>query len=338
MISALIDCMERGWIPDAAIRFGIRRLLAQRLRDLAREGEAGQSATLALLQQGDVAVHTDAANEQHYELPPPFFEAVLGPRLKYSSCYWPEGVSNLGAAEQAMLAVSCERAELRNGLDILELGCGWGSLSLWMAEHYPDSRILAMSNSQPQREWIEQRCRERGLGNLEVRTCDINAFQPDRRFDRIVTVEMLEHVRNYRGLFPRLHDWLEPDGKLFVHVFSHRRYAYLFETERPDDWMGRYFFTGGTMPSHDLLPQLARELRLEQDWQMDGTHYQRTLEAWLDLQDARKAEIMPILETAYGADAARWFQRWRVFFMACAELFGYRNGTEWGVSHYRFAR
>jgi cyclopropane-fatty-acyl-phospholipid synthase len=338
MINAAIDCMERGWVPDPLIRFGIRRLLRERLASLQRAGDGGQQQLLSVLQQGPLAVHTAAANEQHYELPPAFFERVLGPRLKYSSCYWPDGVENLSAAEEAMFRLTCQHAGLSDGLSVLELGCGWGSLTLWMAEHYPRSRIVAMSNSHPQREWIQARCRERRLRNVEVNTCDINTFQPESRFDRIVSVEMFEHVRNYRALFQRLHGWLQPSGQLFVHVFSHQRFAYLFETEGDDDWMGRHFFTGGTMPSHRLLPQLAEEFELVEDWRINGCHYQRTLEAWLRLQDAHKDEIMPVLQAAYGAEATRWFHRWRIFFMACAELFGFRHGEEWGVSHYRFSR
>jgi cyclopropane-fatty-acyl-phospholipid synthase len=338
MIKTPIEWIERGWIPDPLIRFGIRWLLKERLSSLERSGDSEQQRVLSALQQGLVAVHTEAANEQHYELPPAFFERVLGPHLKYSSCYWPDAVENLGVAEEAMLRLSCEHAALVDGQDILELGCGWGSLTLWMAEQYPNSRILAMSNSQPQRTWIEARCRQHGLPNVEVRTCDINTFQPARTFDRIVSVEMFEHVRNYRVLFQSLHAWLRPRGKLFVHVFAHQRFAYLFETDGEDDWMGRYFFTGGTMPSHDLLPRLAEGFGLEDTWRIGGRHYQLTLEAWLALQDRRRHEIMPIFIETYRTEADRWFQRWRVFFMACSELFGYRNGGEWGTSHYLFVR
>jgi len=338
MIKTAIDWMERGWLPDPLIRFGIRRLLKERLAALERGGDREQQGVLSALQQSPVAVHTEAANEQHYELPPAFFQRVLGPHQKYSSCYWPVGVETLGLAEEAMLRLSCEHAALVDGLDILELGCGWGSLTLWMAEQYPRSLILTMSNSRPQREWIEAECRRRGLPNVEVLTSDINTFDPARMFDRIVSVEMFEHVRNYPMLFQRLHAWLRPGGKLFVHVFSHQRFAYLFETEDEDDWMGRYFFTGGTMPSHDLLPRLAEGFELEDAWRIGGRHYQRTLEAWLALQDRRRHEIMPIFTETYRAEAKRWFQRWRVFFMACSELFGYRNGDEWGTSHYRFVR
>ncbi|MFO1418394.1 MAG: cyclopropane-fatty-acyl-phospholipid synthase family protein [Methylotetracoccus sp.] len=338
MIQRLLDWTERGWVPDWMVRTGIRRLLQQRLNALDAAGDAGSNPDEAFT-NGPIAVETDAANQQHYALPPEFFAEVLGPRLKYSACLWNSGTRELAAAEADMLKLSCESAELADGQRILELGCGWGSLSLWMAEHYPRARIVAMSNSDAQRTWIEAECRRRGIENLQVRTADINRFDPAERFDRIVSVEMFEHLRNYDALFDRLRLWLEPGGKLFVHVFAHRRHAYLFDTAADDDWMGRYFFTGGTMPSHHLLPRLARGFELEQDWQIDGRHYQLTLEAWLDRMDSRKDTVLALFRGTYGAaDAERWFQRWRMFFMACAELFGYRRGGEWGVSHYRFAR
>ena len=238
-----------------------------------------------------------------------------------------------------MLALTCERAELGFDQDILELGCGWGSLTLWMAEFYPDSRIVAVSNSHSQRAFIEAQCQARGFANVQVMTADMNDFATDRRFDRVASVEMFEHMRNYPELLRRIQGWLKPGGKLFVHIFTHRQFAYPFETAGEDDWMGRYFFTGGLMPSRDLLPRFQEHLRLEEQWSLNGRHYQRTLEAWLRRQDQQRDTILPLFRETYGPDQAqRWFQRWRVFFMACAELFGYRQGEEWGVSHYRFCR
>ena len=334
-----IELMERGLLPDIAIRAGIRRLLGQRLAELARAGADGQRQLFEALTSGPIAVHADAANAQHYELPATYFAHVLGPNLKYSSGFWPEGGGGLAAAESAMLQLSCDHAAIEDGMDVLELGCGWGSLTLWMAQQYPGARIVAMSNSDSQRRWIGAEAARKGLSNIECLTADINDFDCDRAFDRIVSVEMFEHARNYRLLLQRVAGWLRPQGKLFVHVFAHREWAYRFGSESTDDWMGRYFFTGGTMPSHALLPTLAEpHLTLEADWRFDGRHYQRTLEAWRERHEEYRNRILPILRTVYDADAERWWQRWRVFFIACSELFGYRNGEEWGVSHYRFAR
>jgi cyclopropane-fatty-acyl-phospholipid synthase len=343
MLKTAIDLMERGYVPDWLTRIGIRRLLGERLRAADPGDDRARAAALerleATLRASPIALHIRAVNDQHYEVPAGFFQKVLGPRLKYSSCWWPEEVKDLETAEAAMLALSCERAELGFDQDILELGCGWGSLTLWMAEFYPDSRIVAVSNSNSQREFIEAKCRERGFTNVQVITTDMNDFFTDRRFDRVVSVEMFEHMRNYQKLMERIRTWLKPGGKLFVHIFTHRQLAYPFETEGEDNWMGRYFFTGGLMPSRDLLPRFRGDLNLEEQWHFNGRHYQRTLEAWLVNQDRHRQEILGLFQETYGPNGAeRWFQRWRVFFMACAELFGYRGGQEWGVSHYRFGK
>lgn len=336
MKAFLMKQVETGRVPDPLIRMGIRKLLAGRLRQLEDHGESTEQL-LARLADAPVAVDTSAANAQHYEVPTRFFLKALGPRLKYSSCIWPEGVETLADAEKAMLDLTCQRAELANGMDILELGCGWGSLTLWMAEKFPCSRILAVSNSATQRAHIETQALDRGLDNIEVRTCDMNDFDPGRKVDRIVSVEMFEHMRNPGRLLERAAGWLNPDGKIFIHIFTHNGKPYLFEDQgREQDWMSRYFFTGGMMPSPDYLPKAAKSLTLDEEWVVNGVHYTRTLEAWLKRQDAAKAEIMPLFEKTYGQDAAIWFQRWRMFWMACAELFAYRNGEEWPVHHYRF--
>ena len=340
----LLGLAERGLLPDVLIRAGIRRLCAQRLRDETAGGQQAQSALLAqrlrALRQGALAVHTDAANRQHYELPADFFRHCLGHRLKYSSCYYPTGTETLDQAEDAMLALYGERAGLADGQDILELGCGWGSLTLWMAQRYPRARITAVSNSASQRAWIEARCRERGLHNVRVVTCDVNALElPPAAFDRCVSVEMFEHVRNHEALLGRIAGWLRADGRLFVHIFVHRLAAYVYDDHAEDNWMGRHFFTGGLMPAADTLLHLQRDLVLERRWLVDGTHYQRTAEAWLRNQDRERDALLPILAQAYGgpAQARLWFQRWRMFWMACAELFGYDGGQQWLVSHYLFA-
>lgn len=337
-MSVLVDLMEQGLLPDAVIRRGIRRLLRKRLQDedhgCADVNRERQRTLFAALADGPLAVATAAANRQHYELPPVFFEQVLGPRRKYSSCLYPIGVNGIAAAEEAMLRLTCQRAGLSDGMDILELGCGWGSLTLWMAEQYPEARITAVSNSTPQRKHIESVCRARGFENVQVVTADMNVFATDGRFDRIVSVEMFEHMRNYRELLRRVAGWLKADGRLFVHIFCHRELAYLFETEGEGDWMGRYFFTGGIMPSDHLLFYFNRDMAIEDHWRVCGTHYQQTCEDWLRLLDGRREVILPILKEAYGDEAEVWFQRWRVFFMACAELFGYNRGNEWFVGHY----
>ncbi|HEV2621060.1 MAG TPA: cyclopropane-fatty-acyl-phospholipid synthase family protein [Frateuria sp.] len=339
----LLGLAERGLLPDALLRLGIRRLCAQRLAEERAGGPeqiAGRYARrLETLRQSPVALHTDTANAQHYELPAAFFEHCLGPRLKYSCCYYPRGDETLAEAEEAMLALYGERAELADGQDILELGCGWGSLTLWMAEHYPRANILAVSNSNGQRRHIEAQCRARGLANVRVMTADANTLALEAsRFDRCVSVEMFEHMRNYDTLLGRIAHWLRPGGKLFVHVFAHRTLMYPFETQGQDNWLGRHFFTGGLMPAADTLLWFQRDLAIEQRWLVDGRHYQRTADQWLARQDAAREAVLAELTTAYGPHARLWFQRWRMFWMACAELFGHAGGREWLVAHYRFAR
>jgi len=324
-----IDLAERGLVPLPGLRWGVRRLLGHRLDD-ARRGPAVE-AFADELRSSPVALVPEKANEQHYELPPAFFETVLGPYLKYSGAYWPEGVDSLAEAEEAMLALSVERAQLEDGQAILELGCGWGSLTLYMARRFPKARITAVSNSAPQRRFIEARAPD----NVRVITADMNDLTLDETFDRVVSIEMFEHMRNYQELFRRIHAWMTDEARLFVHVFCHRTHAYPFETEGSDNWMGRYFFTGGIMPSFDLFTHFDDDLIVEESWPVDGTHYQRTARAWREALEARRADVMPVLRDTYGAEASRWFHRWRIFFLACEELFGYRGGEEWIVGHYR---
>jgi len=337
-----IELSERGLVPDFVLRAGIRRLIAKRLERESRDGPDAigerKRELIASLAEGPIAEDADKANEQHYELPAIFFDKVLGKHRKYSCGLWRDKGVNIDDSEADMLRLTCERADLRDGQRILELGCGWGSLTLWMASHYPSSRVAAVSNSASQRQYIMERARDLGLPNVEVVTADINDFHTDMRFDRIVSVEMFEHMRNYGELMSRIAGWLDSDGKLFVHVFCHRQLAYPFQVEGEYDWMARHFFTGGIMPSADTLLHFQQNLVLEDTWLVSGEHYRDTSNAWLSRMDSNKRDIMPIFERVYGKkQAARWFQRWRMFFMACAELFGFRKGTEWMVAHYRFS-
>jgi cyclopropane-fatty-acyl-phospholipid synthase len=340
---SVIKLAESGLLPDLALRYGIRRLLRQRLAEAGGHGdlESQQRRYYSLLdemKQGPIALRTEAANAQHYEVPTEFYLKSLGKHLKYSSCYWPQGVSGLDAAEEAMLRLSCARAQLEDGQQILELGCGWGSLSLWMAQQYPRCRVTAVSNSATQKQYILQQAGQRGLTNVSVITADMNDFGTELKFDRVVSVEMFEHMRNYEKLMGRIAGWLRPEGKLFVHIFCHRTLMYPFETEGEDNWMGRHFFTGGLMPAFDTLLHFQERLQIEQRWLVNGVHYQKTLDAWLQKTDAAKDEILKIFTATYGADQAGiWLQRWRMFYMACSELFGYNGGTEWPVAHYLFA-
>jgi cyclopropane-fatty-acyl-phospholipid synthase len=342
-VSDALDWVELGLVPDLVVRQGIRRLLKKRLAELC-PGDAEAAARLteqfvAAMRAAPLALLPAKANEQHYELPAAFFGEVLGPHRKYSACYWPDQDASLEQAEACSLALTCERAALADGQDVLELGCGWGSLSLWVAAHFPASRITAVSNSHSQRAFIEAQARHRGLQNLRVITCDMNEFAADGRYDRIVSVEMFEHMRNWPALFARIAEWLRADGQFFMHVFCHRSVPYAFSSDGPDDWMGRYFFSGGMMPSDELPLRFQEALQLRERWRWDGRHYERTANAWLANMDAHRAAIWPILEQVYGAaEAARWWMRWRLFFMACAELFGYEGGQQWWVGHYLFER
>ena len=344
-VSLSMRLLERGLLPDALIRYGIRRLLRARLEEEDQGDPEAQQLHLmkliARLRQSPVAVNTADANEQHYELPSGFFERVLGPNLKYSSCYYRTPNETLGEAEAHMLELTTDRAQLQDGDRILELGCGWGSLSLWMASHFPNSQITAVSNSRSQKRFIDARAAERGLTNLQVITSDVNhlTFAAGTQFDRVVSVEMLEHMRNYETLMRRIAGWLKPSGTLFVHIFTHKTYAYPFEVRDETDFMARFFFTGGIMPSDDLLLYFQNDLALSDHWLVDGKHYGQTSEHWLQNMDRHRAEIEPIFAEVYGEDQVRrWWVYWRVFFMSCAELWNFRGGREWFVSHYLFKK
>ena len=336
--------LEKNKVPDSLIRMGIRRLLKQRLKD-ERKGnaEAQQAHLMALIDElkatPTIAINTQEANEQHYEVPTAFYRYCLGKHLKYSSGYWKPGVTDIDTSEKDMLELTCERAELSNGQHVLELGCGWGSLSLFMAAKFPQSRFTVVSNSRTQKQYIDEQAAQRGITNLTVITNNINDFRLDETFDRIVSVEMFEHMRNYQKLMKLVAGLLKPEGKLFVHIFTHKEYAYKFEVIDETDWMSKYFFTGGIMPSDDLLLYFNEQLSIEKHWHVSGMHYSKTSEAWLRNMDNHKAQIMPLFESTYGKDQAlKWWVYWRVFYMACAELWAYNGGEEWIVSHYLFRK
>ncbi len=338
-----VDLAERGRIPEAMIRFGIRRLVASRLSAELRGSQESRAdrfqRRLTALRDSAVALSTDTANRQHYEVPAEFFRVVLGRHLKYSSGLWGESTVDLDQAEADMLEMYAQRAGLRDGQRVLDLGCGWGSFSLWAAARFPASKIVAVSNSSSQRDFIVAQTERRGLDNITVVTADVNALDfPGERFDRVISIEMFEHVRNYATLLNRISRWLKRDGRLFVHIFCHRQLMYPYESAGADNWMGRYFFTDGLMPSADTLAHFNQDMRIDAQWSLPGTHYQRTAAAWLERLDTHREAVRAALEPVYDLETQVWIQRWRLFFMACEELFGYRDGREWQLGHYLMSR
>jgi|TARA_B110000438_G_scaffold12159_1_gene11896 cyclopropane-fatty-acyl-phospholipid synthase len=343
MLKRLIKMAEDGYLPDSLIRLGIKRLCKVRIDWAESVGpdavEEHHQKWVDTLKQSPIALVPEKANEQHYEVPPKFFEYVLGSQLKYSSGFWPDGVTSLDQSEEKMLQLTCQRAELIDGQDILELGCGWGSLTCFMATLFPNSNITAVSNSKDQKKFILERCASSGITNVEIITADMNDFNINKVFDRVVSVEMFEHMRNYKTLLGRINSFLKDEGKLFIHIFSHRDLVYPFEDKGEGDWMAREFFSGGIMPSHHLLLYFQEDLKIESTWKLSGEHYQKTSLEWLKKIDQNKKKVLEIFKEVYGDENAwRWFQRWRIFFMSCEELFGFQNGTQWGVSHYRFIK
>jgi len=335
LASTVIDTAERVPLPDMVIRAAIQLFCARTATRLASSDAASDTTFARQMAARAIAEHADAANAQHYEVPAAFFVHVLGPNRKYSSCFYKEEASTLQEAEEEALRQTVAHADLTDGQAILELGCGWGSLSLWMARQFPASRIVAVSNSRSQRSYIEAQAASRRLNNLCVITADMNVFAPDTRFDRVVSVEMFEHMMNWRELLTRVRSWLEPDGRLFMHIFTHRAGAYLFDRADRKDWIAQHFFTGGVMPSHHLIRQYADLFEVEKEWRWSGVHYQRTALDWLGNFDRHREAIEAVLRAVYGQDTQVWMRRWRWFFLATAGLFGHAGGSEWGVSHYR---
>lgn len=335
--------LEKNKLPDFLIRYGIRKLLKQRLREEKKANVELQQAHLMSLidelKSSAIAVNTENANTQHYEVPTEFYQYCLGKHLKYSSGFWKDGVTDIDTSERDMLELTCQRAELTNGQDVLELGCGWGSLSSFMAEKFPESNFTVVSNSRTQKLYIDEQSQIRKIKNLEVVTKNINDFHLDKKFDRVVSVEMFEHMRNYQKLMNLVATHLKPDGKLFVHIFTHKDFAYKFEVKDETDWMSQYFFTGGIMPSDDLLLYFNEDLSIEKHWHVSGIHYSKTSESWLQNMDKHKTQIMPLFEKTYGKEnAVKWWVYWRIFYMSCVELWKFNKGDEWIVSHYLFQK
>ena len=332
-MSFAVELAETGRLPDAVVRLGIRHLIRQRLRKENAHARERYRGLLEELRGAPIALAADVANEQHYEVPPAFFRLTLGPRLKYSACYWGEGVRTLAEAETAMLELTLARAGIEDGMRVVDLGCGWGAFTLFAATRFPRSEFLAVSNSRTQQSHIAERARALGLDNVQTHKADVNSLALEGGFDRVVCVEMFEHVRNHAALLERISRWLTPTGRLFVHVFCHHRLMYPFETDGGHDWMGRNFFTGGLMPAMDTLLNFQDHLAVARTWQISGGHYQRTARAWLANLDAHRHAAAQAL----GADEdPRRLGRWRLFFMACEELFGWNGGREWLVCHYLF--
>ena len=341
--SFALTLAEKGLLPDVLIRKGIQKLCRSRLNEIQENDcENAQSALIEFIAQmktSAIAPLPEKANAQHYEIPAAFYHYCLGGHRKYSSCFWSPETQTLDEAEQLALSQTCAHARIQDGQDILELGCGWGSLTLWMARHYPNANITGVSNSASQREYILQQASLLGLANLNILTVDMNVFDTEKTFDRIVSVEMFEHMRNYQVLYANVARWLKGDGLFFKHIFVHRYAPYTFDVKSDDDWMSQYFFSGGMMPSDDLPLYFQDHLKIIDKWRWSGTHYEKTANAWLANMDENEAVLTPILQGIYGnADAEIWRQRWRLFFMACAELFGYNQGQTWWVSHYLFEK
>ena len=343
MLNYLIKLAENGTLPDFLIKKGIKNLCNERLKWAELIGpdklQEHNQDWINQLKESPIALVPEKANEQHYELPPSFFDIVLGENLKYSSGYWPSDKTNFDESEVEMLKITCKRAELEDNLSVLELGCGWGSLTCFMAQKFPNSKITAVSNSKDQKKHIESRCKKMNLTNIEVITCDMNNFDIDKKFDRVVSVEMFEHMRNYGILLKNISKFLKDNGKLFVHIFTHHTMMYPYVDNGAGDWMAREFFSGGQMPSHNLLLNFQEDLKIEKTWKINGTHYSKTSYAWLNKMDKNKKEIIKIFNKTYGEENSKmWFQRWRIFFLSCAVMFGMKKGSEWGVSHYRFKK
>ena len=330
--------LSRGLIPDFLLRRGVRSQGKQRLAMMVKGNLSNDyEKFLKEASSGEIAVHTDDANNQHYEVDSEFFQYCLGKNLKYSSCYWDENTSSLDQAEDNMLELYCKRADVKDGMDILDIGCGWGSLSLFLANKYPNANITGISNSSSQKLFIDKEASKRNLRNLKIITSDINDFKSSKKFDRIISIEMFEHTKNSKKLLDSIDSWLNPKGCFFMHDFAHKNNPYYFDKDQNNAWMAKYFFTGGMMPNHNLFRDLESNLNYQKSWMLSGTHYEKTSNAWLNKMDHNREKILTLFkENSDIKTAKRNFHFWRLFFIACAEIFGYANGSEWCVSHHLF--
>ena len=332
--------LARGLIPDWILRRGVRSQGKERLNMMNKVDSTKEySKFINEASTGNIAVNTDDANNQHYEVDSEFFKYCLGKNLKYSCCFWDENTLDLDAAEDNMLEIYSQRAQITDGMSILDIGCGWGSLSLFLAQKYPKSEITGVSNSSSQKIFIDSVASERNISNLNIITRDINDFRAEEKYDRILSIEMFEHTKNTKKLMNLINDWLNPNGLFFMHVFAHKENPYYFDRDQKNAWMAKYFFTGGMMPNHNLFKDLKSNLEYQKSWILSGEHYERTSNAWLDKMDQNKSKILSLFERSNGSSVAkRKFHFWRLFYIACAEIFGYDNGNEWVVSHHLFKK
>ncbi len=340
---SLIDTLiGSGRLPDFVIRLGIKFLNKRRLQEhysLSSEIRHEKLKEFMLqLKTGPISVNTKTTNAQHYELPTEFFKIVLGPKLKYSCSYFNSKKDTLAEADENMLNIYLQRAKIKNSDEILELGCGWGSLTVYMATQFPKSKITAISNSSVQKKYIDQLLKKRKIKNVNVITSDFNDFSTQKKFDKVVSIEMFEHIRNYEKAFQKVHSFLKKGGQCFIHIFAHREIAYPFEVKDDSDWMSKYFFTGGTMPSNHLFTYFCHPLKINDHWVVNGKQYTYTADKWLENMDANKERVLKIFQDVYEDEYKIWYQYWRIFFMSVAELFGYKNGNEWVINHYLFEK
>ena len=330
MTKFLLTIAELGLIPDVFIKTAVRFITKKRLNESGIH--ENKLNVIKSISEGGIAEKTDDANEQHYEVPPEFFKYALGKNLKYS-CSFFDKTDSLDEAEKSMIELYIERADIQEGHDILDLGCGWGSFSLYVAEKYPSVSITAVSNSKDQIAFIQNEAKRRGLFNIKASKMDVNNLDLDNKFDRIVSIEMFEHLRNYKLILNSLNSLLKPDGRLFVHIFCHKELTYFYEIKNSYDWMTKYFFEGGIMPSQDIFKYFDDELEVINQWDVNGNHYAKTCKAWLNNHYKNKDKILDIFDKHY--DKPRiWFNRWRIFFLSCEAFFAINNGREYFVSHY----